>query len=126
MKTITLITRKETSSDFQQEFGKDEIELMIRRNKSVNIPNGWELTEEMFNKMNNNHVSCGEDWVESSYWDEDDDEMFGELDDYQEDILDMVGFRKRKVKNPKYDPKKESGIFNPKTSIEWYLPSEVQ
>jgi len=126
MKTITLMTTKETSSTFQQEFGKDEIELMIRRNKSVNVPNGWELTDEIFNKMDYNQVSCGDDWVESSYWDENDDEMFGELEDYEDEILDMVGFRTRKVKNPKYDPNKPTDYFNTKTDTEWYLPSEVQ
>ena len=123
--SITLQTHKETQSYFHREVEKDELELMIRRTENVVVPNGWELTDEIFNKLDGEHVESGDDFIEPSCWDDEDTDgyMFGELDDYLEDILDLVGFRKRKVDNPKHDPKKGTdNFFNPKKIEEWYLP----
>ena len=125
--TITLETEKETRDTFVKEVEKDELELLIRRTTNIEIPKGWELTDEVFKKLDGELVSNGDEWIDSDRWDWNDSygEMFGELDEYIYEIIELMGFRKRKVKNPNYDPKKETYSFsNQKVIEEWYLPSK--
>ena len=67
--TITLETEKETRDTFVKEVEKDELELLIRRTTNIEIPKGWELTDEVFKKLDGELVSNGDEWIDSDRWD---------------------------------------------------------
>ena len=80
------------------EVSKNEIELMIRRNKYVQLPNDWELRDEMFDSLCNKTIIGSDDWIDSENWGSDSSEnMFGELENYEDHILEILGFRRELV-----------------------------
>ena len=80
------------------EVSKNEIELMVRRNKYVQLPNDWELRDEMFDSLCNKTIIGSDDWIDSENWGSDSSEnMFGELEDYEDHILEILGFRRELV-----------------------------
>ena len=80
------------------EVSKNEIELMVRRNKYVQLPNDWELRDEMFNSLCNKTIIGSDDWIDSENWGSDSSEnMFGELENYEDHILEILGFRRELV-----------------------------
>ena len=97
------------------EVSKNEIELMVRRNKYVQLPNDWELSDEMFDSLCNKTIIGSDDWIDSENWGSDSSEnMFGELENYEDHILEILGFRRELVKkhSDDYPLKKGMNTYN--------------
>ena len=97
------------------EVSKNEIELMVRRNKYVQLPNDWELRDEMFNSLCNKTIIGSDDWIDSENWGSDSSEnMFGELENYEDHILEILGFRRELVMkhSDDYPLKKGMNTYN--------------
>ena len=93
------------------EVSKDEIELMVRRNKYIQLPNDWELTDKMFNSLCNKTIIGSDDWIDSENWGSDSSEnMFGELENYEDHILEILGFRRELVE--KYSDNEQMNTYN--------------
>ena len=85
------------------EVSKNEIELLIRRNKYIQLPNDWELTDKMFDSLCNKTIIGYDDWIDIENWDSDYPEnMFGELEDYEDHILEILGFRMELIDSDSY------------------------
>ena len=93
------------------EVSKNEIELMVRRNKYIQLPNDWELTDKMFNSLCNKTIIGSDDWIDSENWGSDSSEnMFGELENYEDHILEILGFRRKLVE--KHSDNEDMDTYN--------------
>ena len=82
---------KETNGYFHKEI-KSDVEEMIFRNSKVEFPKGYELSDEDFLKLQNQTFN-GDTWVDYDRWYWEDEDMFGDLEDYEDEILECLGFK---------------------------------